>query len=86
MKPIEIPFENGYYNLSYARCMYIIAHDGLFTLDGRVYAVLTFDKTDDDVCWHCEMDCLCTTEISDLCARFDELTNKHCMIDIAENL
>lgn len=86
MKAIEIPFENGSYNLTYARCMYILAHDGLFTLDGRVYGVITFDKEEEDICWYCEMDCLCTPQIGDLCARFDELTNKHCLIDIAENL
>lgn len=86
MKAIEIPFENGCYNLTYARCMYILAHDGLFTLDDRVYGVLTFDNTEDDICWYCEMDCLCTPRIGDLCARFDELTGKKCIIDIAENL
>lgn len=86
MKAIEIPFENGSYNLTYARCMYILAHDGLFTLDGRVYGVITFDKGEEDMCWNCDMDCLCTPQIVDLCLRFDELTNKHCIIDIAENL
>ena len=86
MKPIEIPFENGCYNLTYARCMYILAHDGLFTIDGRIYGVLTFDKEGDDVCWHCDMGSLCTPKIIDLCKRFDELTNQQCMIDIAENL
>ena len=86
MKAIDIPFENGCYNLTYARCMYILAHDGLFTLDGRVYGVLTFDNTEDDICWYCEMDCLCTPRIGDLCKRFDELTGKKCLIDIAENL
>lgn len=86
MKPIEIPFENGCYNLTYARCMYILAHDGLFTLDGRVYGVLTFENTGENLCWGCEMDCLCTPQIGDLCAQFDLLTNKTCIIDIAENL
>lgn len=66
--------------------MYILAHDGLFTLDDRVYGVLTFDNTEDDICWYCEMDCLCTPRIGDLCARFDELTGKKCIINIAENL
>lgn len=86
MKHIEIPFENDEYNLTYARCMYILSHDGLFTLNGRVYGVLTFDKEEEDICWYCEMDCLCTQQIGNLCARFDELTNKHCMINIVENL
>ena len=86
MKPIEIPFENGCYNLTYARAKYILAHDGLFTLNGRVYGVLTFDDPGELVCKYCEMDCLCTSEISILCAQFDAHTEKICMIDIAENL